>query len=126
MLIRSGEAQVNQIVPEIVRIGVANARINSVTPKRVEYFDESGQLCFVDLEKCARNWVLQFDNEDEFEEGANNWDAHCVGTRGMLADPPWIEFANKRRTRLEFGSNDEARALQGQLTKAHWRTLDCS
>lgn len=43
----------NQIVPEIVRIGVANARIKCVTRQRVEYFDEAGQECFVDLKECA-------------------------------------------------------------------------
>jgi hypothetical protein len=123
---QSGEVNVNQMMPEIVRIGVANARIKCVTPQRVEYLDEAGRECFVDLEGCVRNWVLQFDNEDEGEDGANNWDLHCVGRRGMLVDPPWIEFANKRRTRFEFGSNDEARALLGQLAKVHWRTFDCN
>ena len=57
MLIRSGGAQVNQMVPEIVRIGVANARITCVTSERVEYLDEAGQECFVDLEECNRNYV---------------------------------------------------------------------
>jgi len=40
---------VNQTVPEIVRIGVANARIKCVTPQRVEYRDEAGRECFVEL-----------------------------------------------------------------------------
>jgi hypothetical protein len=39
------------MVPEIVRIGVANAQIKCVTPHRVEYFDEAGQECFIDLEE---------------------------------------------------------------------------
>jgi hypothetical protein len=55
MLIPSGGAQVNQMVPEIVRIGVSNARITCVTPQRVEYVDEAGQECFVDLDECSRN-----------------------------------------------------------------------
>jgi hypothetical protein len=33
------------MVPEIVRIGIANARIKCVTPQRVEYRDEAGQEC---------------------------------------------------------------------------------
>jgi hypothetical protein len=53
VLIQSGGAQVNKMAPEIVRISVGNARIKCVTPQRVEYFDEAGQECFVDLEECA-------------------------------------------------------------------------
>jgi hypothetical protein len=37
----SGGTQVNQMVPDIVRIGVTNARIKCVTPQRVEYRDEA-------------------------------------------------------------------------------------
>ena len=54
----------NQMVPEIVRIDVGNARIKSVTRQRVEYLDEAGQECFVDLDECDRNWV-EFHNENE-------------------------------------------------------------
>jgi hypothetical protein len=44
---------VNRTVPEIVRIGVANAQIKCVTPQRAEYLDEAGQECFVDFEECV-------------------------------------------------------------------------
>ena len=101
----------NQLVPEIVRIGVGNGRIKCVTPQRVEYLDEAGQECFVDLEECNRNYV-QLHNEDEgdfvlltAEDGADAWYSRCVGERGLLDDPPWVEFTNKRRTRFEFQSS---------------------
>ena len=55
----------DHVVPEIVRIGVGNARIKCVTRQRVEYLDEAGQECFVDLEECARNWVQSHDEDDE-------------------------------------------------------------
>jgi hypothetical protein len=121
---------VNQMVPEIVRISVANARIKCVTPQRVEYLDEAGQECFVDLDKCARNWVqLQNEDEGEFdlltsEDSAAACSSRCVGERGLLDDPPWVEFTNKRRTRFEFGSYYEAYTLLAPLTKARRRTID--
>jgi hypothetical protein len=126
---------VNQMVPEIVRIGVAKARIKCVTPQRVEYLDEAGLECFVDLEECSRN-CIQSDDESEGDfalftsedrEGAAAWSSRrirYVGLRGMLDDPPWIEFTNKRRTRFEFGSSNEAVGLKLQLMQARWRTLD--
>ena len=115
----------NQTVPEFVRIGVANACIKCVTPQRVEYFDEAGKECFVDLEECNRNYV-QLDNEDLLtsEDSAATSSSRYVGMRGLLVDPPWIEFTNKRRTRFEFGSSNEALGLKLQLMKARWRTLD--
>jgi hypothetical protein len=124
------ESQANQMVPEIVRIGVANARIKCVTPQRVEYLDESGQECFVDLEECVRNWVQYCnENKDEFvwltsEDSAAAWNSRCVGQRDLLDDPPWVEFTNKRRTRLEFGSYEEAYELLEPLGKAGWHTFD--
>ena len=104
----------NRIVPEIVRIGVANARIKSATRQRVEYLDEAGQECFVDLEECNRNYV-QLGSETRY-----------VGDRGLMLDPPWIEFTNKRRTRFEFGSSNEARTLKLQLMKVRWLTFDAN
>ena len=117
----------NRIVPEIVRIGVANTRIKCVTPQRVEYFDEAGQECSVDLEECNRNYV-QLDNEDLLtsEDSAATSSSRYVGMRGLLVDPPWIEFTNKRRTRFEFGSSNEARTLKLQLMKVRWLTFDAN
>jgi hypothetical protein len=123
---------VNQMVPEIVRIGVGNARITCVTRQRVEYFDETGQECFVDLEECARNWAqsLTEEDEDDFvlltseDSDAARRKRRYVGGRGLLEDPPWIEFANKRRTRFEFESLNEGYGLIIPLKKVRLLTLD--
>ena len=114
----------NQLVPEIIRIGVANARIKCVTPQRVEYLDEAGQECFVDLDECARNWVQSLTEEDEDDGAMRN--RRYVGERGLLADPPWIEFANERRTRFEFGSLNDGYGLIIPLKKVRCLTIDCS
>lgn len=132
MLIQSGEAQVNQIVPEIVRIGVANARIKCVTPQRVEYLDEAGQECFVDLDECFRNYVQsRNENRGDFdlltsEDSAATSSSRYVGDRALSFDPPWIEFRNNRRTRLEFESSNEALGLKLQLMRVRWLTLDAT
>jgi hypothetical protein len=77
-----------QIAPELVRIGVANARIQCVTPQRVEYLDEAGQECFVDLEECARNWVKL--------HGASPGRKYpYVAGRGFLEDPPCIRVCEQ-------------------------------
>jgi len=117
---------VNQTVPEIVRIGVADARIKCVTPQRVEYRDEAGRECFVELDKCVRIPVqYYYEKEGEFVlrtlEGS---DSHCVGRRGYHDDPPeWVEFTNKRRTRFEFRSYKKAyTTLLQPLRKAGWIT----
>jgi hypothetical protein len=120
---------VNQIVPEIVRIGVANARIKRVTPEdRIEYLDEAGQERFVNIKECARNWV-QLHNKDHDDlirmtsQGFfDSFYSSFVGQRGLLDDPPWVEFMNKRRTRFEFGSENEARKLLRSLRAHGWRT----
>ena len=116
----------NQIAPEIVRIGVGNARIKCVTPQRVEYFDEAGQECFVDLDKCVRIPVqFYYEKEGDFvlwtSEGC---DSRCVGRRSSHVDSPeWVEFTNKRRTRFEFRSYKEAcNTLLQPLRKAGWST----
>src|SRR5262249_12141665 len=93
--------------------------------------DESGQECVVDLEECVKNWVQSHnENTHEFvvltsEDSAAAWNSRCVGQRGVLDEPPWVEFTTKRRTRLEFGSYDEAYAsLLGPLNALGWHTFD--
>ena len=120
----------NEMVTEIVRIGVANARIKCVTRQRVEYLDEAGQECFVDLDECSRNSV-QSHIEDEGDSvllSSEDRDAAAryVALRDLLHDPAWIEFRNKRRTRFEFGSSNEARGLKLQLMRLRWRTDDAA
>jgi hypothetical protein len=135
VLIQSREAQVNETVPEIVRIGVANACIKCVTRQRVEYINEAGQECFVDLEECAKKWAKSLTEEDEEDEGDDDFvlltpedsarrKRRHVGGRGLLEDPPWIEFANSRRTRFEFESLNEGYGLIIPLKKVRLLTLD--
>ena len=122
-----GGAPANQMVPEIVRIGVANARITCVTRQRLEYINEAGQECFVDLDECARNWAEE--DEDEFvlltpEDNAGRRKELHVARRSSHVDPPeWVEFTNNRRTRFEFRSYKEAyHTLLHPLRKAGWYT----
>lgn len=116
--------------PEIVRIGMARAGVTSVSQRRVEYLDEAGQERFIDLEQCARNWVRYYhEHEQDFvwvdsAESAATWNSRCVGQRGALDDPPWVEFMNERRTRFEFASCEAISALLGPLSKAGWHTFD--
>ena len=109
----------NQIVPEIVRIGVANARIKCVTRQRLEYIDEAGQNCFVDLKECARNRV-QHVKSWRVEDGARERDFRLVAKCSFQDDSPCFEFMNDRHTRFEFGSLEGAQALKSLLAKARW------
>jgi hypothetical protein len=123
--IHSGEAEVDEIIAEITRIGVGSARLKCVTPKRVEYFDEAGQECFVDLEECARNWA-------QLRGARHDRKYRYVAGRGMIEHPHWVEFTNTDRTRLEFWSfeanascfSGEARELKHLLFKDRWITED--
>jgi hypothetical protein len=125
----------NQPDPEIVRIGNGHAGINSVTAERVEYRDEAGQDRFLDLRQCARNWGGHREqNGRDFillpgvsTNSADAWNLRCVGMRGILDDPPWVEFINERRTRFEFPSEETAYAdLLGPLQEAGWHTFDAN
>jgi hypothetical protein len=114
------------MVSEIVRIGVTNARIKCVTPQRVEYRDEAGQECFVDLDKCLRIPVqIYYENEGDLVLWTSDGsDSRCVARRSSLDhSPEWVEFTNKRRTRFEFRSYKEAcNTLLQPLRKAGWST----
>lgn len=127
---QSGGDQVDEIEPEIVRIGVSNARITCVTPQRVEYVDEAGKECFVDLDECSRNSVQsRIEDEGDFvvmTSEDRDAAARYVALRDLLHDPAWIEFRNQRRTRFEFGSSNEARGLKLQLMRLRWRTDDAA
>lgn len=120
----------DEIEPEIVRIGASNARIKCVTPQRVEYVDEAGNECFVDLDECSRNSVQsRIEEEGDFivmTSEDRDAAARYVALRDLLHDPAWIEFRNQRRTRFEFGSSNEARGLKLQLMRLRWRTDDAA
>ena len=111
----------NEIVPEIVRIGIANARIKRVTGQQVTYLEEAGQECFVDLQECARNRVEHVNSWRQ--DGARKYDFSMVAKWTFLDRSKCIEFTNNRRTRLEFGSLEGAQALESRLAKAGWRVF---
>jgi hypothetical protein len=76
---------VNQMVPEIVRIGVANARIKCVTPQRVEYRDEAGEECFVNLDKCVRiPFRFHYEKEGDFVLRTIEGATHHIASRGAV------------------------------------------
>jgi hypothetical protein len=123
---------VDPVEPEIVRIIVGGARIKRVTRQQVEYLNEAGQDCSVNLEECCRNYVQSSDENRgdcdllTSEDTADISSQRYVADRGMLEDSPWIAFTNKRRTRFEFGSSDEAQHLRSQLAMVRWRTFDAN
>jgi hypothetical protein len=112
----------DQMVPEIVRIDVGNARIKCVTRQRLEYIDEAGEESFVDLGECARNRVQHVESW-RVEDGARTGDYRTVAKGVLVDDSPCIDFMNNRRTRFEFGPLEEAQALKSLLAKARWRVL---
>jgi hypothetical protein len=120
------------MLPEIVRIGMANAHITCVTPQRLEYLNEAGEECFVDLEECFSRYAqLHKINRDDVdlltsEEGAEILISRYVADRGFLDNPPWIEFKNKRRTRFQFASSNEALGVKLKLMRVRWRTFDAN
>ena len=58
-------------------------------------------------------------------ESAAMWRSRCVGQRGAIDDPPWVEFIHERRTRFEFETSEAVDAhLLGPLGKAGWHTFD--
>ncbi len=79
-----------QAIPEVIRVGVAGARIQGVSRQRIEYVDTEGQEHFVDLEDCARNWLhWHEDHSQEFsslpgatQEDFDTENARYVGRRG--------------------------------------------
>jgi len=96
---------------ELVRVGAGRAGIHKVTPERVEYTNEAGIDCIIDLRlsvKCERPIPI-------------------VGFRGMLDHPPWVRLFNERSTRFEFTDSDEAyEDLLSPLSKFGWATLDAN
>jgi hypothetical protein len=53
------------------------------------------------------------------------WNARCVGQRGALDNPPWIELMNERKTRFEFASRETFyRELLDPFRQAGWHTFD--
>ena len=118
---------------EIIRIGAGGSRSINVTQRTVEYVGLAGELCTLDLQECARNWVRWHrDHSDEFipvtdasPADIDDGNARCVGTRGACDNPPWVEFMNERRTRFEFDSYEAIyREILGPISRHRWQTFD--
>jgi hypothetical protein len=123
----------SQRTTEVVRVGTSGARIVCVSTKRIDYIDMTGQECFVDLEESARNWQQRHHaSRREFltlpgapQPAVDIWNAHCVGLRGALDQPPWVQFTNDRKTRFEFGTCEALyRELLEPLELGGWHTFD--
>ena len=53
------------------------------------------------------------------------WNVRCVGKRGVLDHPPWVQFMNERNSRFEFGNYEALYAeLLGPLMEKAWHTFD--
>ena len=79
----------------IVQIGTGEARVLTVTERRIDYVDERGHEGFVDLDRCR-------ENSAKLQRGKT---MPYVGWHGMDYYPGgrfWIEFYDKVRTRFQF------------------------
>jgi hypothetical protein len=127
---------------EIVRIGTGAARIVEVMHRQLRYIDGSGADCTIDLEDCARIAHVLYnaglfppaDDTDWAKLAAGNPDflsldvsLGCVGLRGVIDDPPWFQFLDRRRTQFEFNPEVDIRNdLLRPLATAGWQTWDAS
>src|SRR5579871_1028289 len=92
-------------VGEVVRVGVGHGRIAGVTRERIEYIDEAGQALFIDLTECLERWARYKESIKGDLIPTNSpfrFRLQEVGKRDTSASPPWVQFANERRTRFEF------------------------
>jgi len=118
---------------EVIRVGVSYAHILRVTQARIDYIDMRGRRQSIDLEECARIWMRWHDDHiQEFtllagssKADSDAWNARCVGERGALDHPPWVQFMNERNSRFEFGNYEALYvALLEPLMQNGWHTFD--
>ena len=118
---------------EVIRIGVGNSRIIGITQRQISYVGRAGEPCTIDLKECARTWPrFRSDHGAEFitvtdstSAEIDDWNARCVGSRGALDDPPWVQFMNQRHTRFEFEDNEAIyRELLTPMSRYGWHTFD--
>ena len=118
---------------ELIRVGESPARILGVARARLEYIDMSGQLQSIDLDQCARNLTRRYNHHIKepilltfpIDADINVCNSRCVGNRGAVSNPPWVELMNERNTRFEFKSYQAIyRELLSPLGQAGWHTFD--
>ena len=125
---------------ELVRIGSGPARIVDVTPAALRYVDCNGAEMTIDLVECARihlllasaamfppaadtDWAKLATERADFPTLAVPHG--CVGLRGVIDDPPWFQFLDRRRTQFEFKDGCVMRTeLLRPLGQAGWGTWD--
>lgn len=106
---------------ERVRIGEGMAKIDRITPTAVTYLDERGRAASIDLPECGRTYICLTlggafppRDDDDWSTFADEHShlitvearASVVGLRGVIDDPPWFQFLDRRRTQFEFQSRD--------------------
>ena len=114
-------------VGEVIRVGVGHGRIAGVTPERVEYIDEAGQALFIDLRECVERWARYKESIKDDLVPTNSpfkFRLQEVGKRDTSASPPWVQFANKRRTRFEFVKGGAHEQLLRPLTSLGYWLFD--
>ncbi len=119
--------------------------IRSVTPERLEYVDDEGNLAEINFESCRNNDVERINAANKerkpghlYIDSPQTW--KTVANRNVIGDPPWslepyknrayIEFYTRPPTRFEFEASEEGRqdyyAFRTLLEEAGWRTFDIS
>jgi hypothetical protein len=78
---------------ELVRIG-GGATLTGIAADAVSYINEAGVPMSVDLAECFARYRRR--------RNVPVGDIRCVGLRGMLDDPRWVQFWNDRRTLFQF------------------------
>ena len=101
----------------VVRICGTPARIMNVTQEHVEFIDEEGVLCLIDLERCRRNYDARF--IEGLDDGYRG-----VGLRGPHDRPPWMSFTDEPPTMFEFLSTEDLHLhILDPLVKFGWITF---
>ena len=125
---------------ERVRIGEGAANITKISEAAVDYVDEAGRAASIDLSECVRTWTCLTlggafppADDDDWSKFADDhadlitgdvW-AGVIGLRGVIDDPPWCQFLNRRRTQFEFQSRDAIEhELLLPLALRGWQTFD--
>jgi hypothetical protein len=112
----------------VIYIGLQGAHIVEVTRESLEYIDQQGHSCAINLEQCNENWCRYVEqHRSQFiifpgvtQEELEEENATMVAGRGTR----YVQFFDAWKTRFEFASNEERWKLEGALLRVGWRTFD--